>query len=165
MDSDERHVLIVDDTEEAWPGHGANLIAVERYSYFPPDDEGLGGPGGGRKGPSLLRASRDESTADGQLAATLSLLKRVHARAFADLDAAIASRVGAPLGDEGVDGVDSVEGALDVCRSLGEERATHLAGVVVLFSRRIPLGDPNPERHPLWRLALVLGATVVEQVC
>jgi RNA polymerase II subunit A-like phosphatase len=39
-----------------------------------------------------------------------------------------------------------------------EERNSLLAGVTILFSRLIPLGEPNPEKHELWRLATELGA-------
>ena len=27
--------MIVDDSATVWPGHGANLVQVERYCYFP----------------------------------------------------------------------------------------------------------------------------------
>jgi RNA polymerase II C-terminal domain phosphatase-like 3/4 len=151
VDAVEAHVLLVDDTAEVWPAHGAHLVVVERYAYFPHDDEE---PGVGRS-KSLLRDGVDESASAGQLVHTLDFLRRVHARAFADLDAATGSDTQA----RSATAQRAAAGAaVDATRSMCEERNSLLAGVTILFSRLIPLGEPNPEKHELWRLATELGA-------
>jgi RNA polymerase II C-terminal domain phosphatase-like 3/4 len=45
-------------------------------------------------------------------------------------------------------------GPADVRAHLAAARRAVLAGCVVLFTRIIPLDCPDPEAHPLWRLAV-----------
>jgi hypothetical protein len=45
--------VIVDDSHSVWAQHRHNLVAVERYVYFPSSRTSLG-----LKGPSLLDANR-----------------------------------------------------------------------------------------------------------
>ena len=44
---------ILDDSAAVWPGHGANLVEVERYAFFPSSREALG-----LRGPSFLELCR-----------------------------------------------------------------------------------------------------------
>jgi RNA polymerase II C-terminal domain phosphatase-like 3/4 len=45
--------VIVDDSHSVWAAHRHNLVAVERYIYFPSSRASLG-----LRGPSLLDANR-----------------------------------------------------------------------------------------------------------
>lgn len=44
---------MVDDTSAVWPAHGGNLLAVERYIYFPSSRRQFG-----LRGKSLLEVNR-----------------------------------------------------------------------------------------------------------
>lgn len=53
LDERESITVIVDDSHSVWSQHRHNLVAVERYIYFPSSRASLG-----LKGPSLLDANR-----------------------------------------------------------------------------------------------------------
>lgn len=130
---DARAVLVLDDTRGVWPRHSENVIVPDRYHYFPSSASAHGGAAAA----SLLAQGRDESEAEGTLAALSRLIARVHCAFFAGADA---ERLG------------------DVRHHLRCQRVQVLAGCVLVFSGLIPQGS-NAEKHPLWRLAVELGAT------
>ena len=144
-DSTQRHVkdldvilghdvdaLIVDDTEGVWPRHKDNLVQIPRYVYFPADALRFGG-----EHISLFLEGTDEDPESGALNDILKVLTDVRQRFF--------------------------ESALrDVRIHLAELKKSILGPeVVILFSRVFPVGIPDPESHPLWQLALKLGARSV----
>ncbi|CAL9762495.1 unnamed protein product [Musa acuminata subsp. burmannicoides] len=65
--------VIMDDTPSVWPSGQPNLIAVERYHFFPSSRRQFGVPG-----PSLLEMDRDEREEDGTLASSLAIIQRIH---------------------------------------------------------------------------------------
>ncbi|CAL9118158.1 unnamed protein product [Musa textilis] len=65
--------VIMDDTPGVWPSCQPNLIAVERYHFFPSSRRKFGLPG-----PSLLEMDRDEGAEDGALASSLEIIQRIH---------------------------------------------------------------------------------------
>ncbi|CAD5177619.1 unnamed protein product [Musa acuminata subsp. malaccensis] len=65
--------VIMDDTPSVWPSSQPNLIAVERYHFFPSSRRKFGVPG-----PSLLEMDRDEREEDGTLASSLAIIQRIH---------------------------------------------------------------------------------------
>lgn len=69
--------LVVDDTSSVWGNHEENLVAVERYIYFPASRRQFGS-----KAKSLLEMRRDETPQSGMLMTALSVLLRTHARMF-----------------------------------------------------------------------------------
>ncbi|KDP31201.1 hypothetical protein JCGZ_11577 [Jatropha curcas] len=71
---EERAVVILDDTEQAWPMHRANLIPVQRYSYFAFNNSV------GRKFKSLAERKMDE--AKQVLGRYLETLKGIHSQFF-----------------------------------------------------------------------------------
>ncbi|CAM8985199.1 unnamed protein product [Rhodiola kirilowii] len=66
----ESSVVILDDTIRVWPHNKLNLIAVERYIYFPYSRREYGLPG-----PSLLEIDCDERPEDGTLASSLAVIQ------------------------------------------------------------------------------------------
>ena len=68
---------MVDDTSSVWGNHEDNLVAVERYIYFPASRRQFGS-----KSKSLLEMRRDETPQSGMLMTALSVLLRTHARLF-----------------------------------------------------------------------------------
>ncbi|KAJ7518981.1 hypothetical protein O6H91_20G017800 [Diphasiastrum complanatum] len=128
----ESAVLIVDDSARVWPFHRKNLIGVERYMYFPCTRRQFGLPG-----PSLLEAGRDEREVDGMLLSTLAVLTKIH-KAFFER---------CPLGERP-----------DVRGLLAAEQQRILQGCGIVFSRVFPLGESQPQLHPLWQLAEQFGA-------
>ena len=90
---------------------------------------------------------QDESAERGQLAALQRALTAIHAAYFERVDRRAAAPPGGAAARPGVDA------------AVAAVRRRVLAGVVVLFTRVIPLGE-TAERHYAWRLAVELGAAV-----
>ncbi|KAL4450062.1 hypothetical protein ABPG77_010731 [Micractinium sp. CCAP 211/92] len=132
----ERVVLVLDDTEGVWPRHRDNLVQIERYLFFPADAGRFG-----FRGQSLLERNVDEKGDSGALATCLRVMSRVQQQFYEQAD----------------------HGAADVRPLLREARQSILAGVVVLFTRVLPLDCANPSAHPLWQLATKLGAECVRE--
>ncbi|KAL4452377.1 hypothetical protein ABPG75_008039 [Micractinium tetrahymenae] len=132
----ERVVLILDDTEGVWPRHRGNLVQIERYLYFPADAGRFG-----FRGQSLLERQVDEKEGGGALATCLRVMSRVQQQFYEQAD----------------------HGAADVRPLLRAAREGILAGVVVLFSRVMPIDCADPSAHPLWQLATKLGAKCVRE--
>lgn len=142
LDERESITVIVDDSHSVWSQHRHNLVAVERYIYFPSSRASLG-----LKGPSLLDANRDECPEQGMLMVALSVLVRVHG--------AVMRALAAP--PTVLPGGEVVFQNWDARQALAQERQKVLAGVHLVFTRVIPL-EMEPESHPLWRLAQSFGA-------
>ena len=70
-------VLVVDDTSSVWGNHEENLVAVERYIYFPASRRQFGS-----KSKALLELRRDETPQSGMLMTALNVLLRTHRRTF-----------------------------------------------------------------------------------
>eukprot|EP00656_Telonema_subtile_P012392 TRINITY_DN16236_c0_g2_i1.p1 TRINITY_DN16236_c0_g2~~TRINITY_DN16236_c0_g2_i1.p1 ORF type:complete len:432 (-),score=80.00 TRINITY_DN16236_c0_g2_i1:39-1334(-) len=115
--SDERCLLILDDSVSVWPDHDRNLLVAPRYHFFPQSCKDFGA-----LSPSLLISHRDEDESCGWLPAVEQPLRRVH-RAFFD----------AAEGDKP-----------DVRDLLAQERKQVLAGVRVLFSGCLLYTSPSP---------------------
>ncbi|KAA6427633.1 MAG: RNA polymerase II C-terminal domain phosphatase-like 3-like, partial [Trebouxia sp. A1-2] len=142
--------LVVDDTSSVWGNHEENLVAVERYIYFPASRRQFGS-----KAKSLLEMRRDETPQSGMLMTALSVLLRTHARMFSALNqSGGVEAAGHRLGQRPL---------WDVRQVLQDERKQVLAGVHIMFSRVIPLQDGHPEWHPMWRKAVKFGATCTTQ--
>ncbi|XP_010544164.1 PREDICTED: RNA polymerase II C-terminal domain phosphatase-like 4 isoform X2 [Tarenaya hassleriana] len=127
-------VLILDDSENAWPKHKDNLILMERYHFFASSCQQFG-----HNFKSLSQLKSDESETDGALATVLKVLKRVHSIFF-----------------EGIND-DNLSGR-DVMLALKEVRKEILKGCKIVFSRVIPT-HCKPASHHLWKMAEQLGAT------
>lgn len=69
--------LVVDDTSSVWGNHEENLVAVERYIYFPASRRQFGS-----KSKALLELRRDETPQSGMLMTALNVLLRTHIRTF-----------------------------------------------------------------------------------
>ncbi|KAG0611489.1 hypothetical protein M758_7G144200 [Ceratodon purpureus] len=136
----ESAVVILDDTEAVWPNHRSNLILMERYHFFTSSCNQFR-----LRTPSLAQLHRDESEIDGTLANTLRTLKEIHHEFFNGQRGKIMKR--RPL-QESPD-------VREVIRSI---RAKLLADCSIVFSRVFPTGVKHPEFHPLWQLAVELGA-------
>ncbi|XP_023639744.1 RNA polymerase II C-terminal domain phosphatase-like 4 [Capsella rubella] len=134
----ESAVLILDDTENAWPNHKDNLIVIERYHFFASSCRQFD-----HKYKSLSELKSDESEPDGALATVLKVLKQVHALFFKDVDEDISNK--------------------DVRLMLKQVRKEILKGCKVVFSRVFPT-KAKPEDHPLWKMAEELGATCATEV-
>lgn len=67
----------MDDTSSVWGNHEENLVAVERYIYFPASRRQFGS-----KSKALLELRRDETPQSGMLMTALSVLLRTHRRTF-----------------------------------------------------------------------------------
>ncbi|KAL2547247.1 RNA polymerase II C-terminal domain phosphatase-like 3 [Forsythia ovata] len=133
----ESAVVIIDDSVRVWPHNKLNLIAVERYIYFPCSRRQFGLPG-----PSLLEIDHDERPEDGTLASSLAVIERIHEAFFAH---------------------QSLDEA-DVRNILASEQHKILAGCRILFSRVFPVGETNPHMHPLWQTAEQFGAVCTNQI-
>ncbi|CAH8280060.1 unnamed protein product [Arabidopsis lyrata] len=134
----ESAVLILDDTENAWPNHKDNLIVIERYHFFASSCRQFD-----HKYKSLSELKSDESEPDGALATVLKVLKQAHALFFENVDEDISNR--------------------DVRSMLKQVRKEVLKGCKVVFSRVFPT-KAKPEDHPLWKMAEELGATCATEV-
>ncbi|CAH2069577.1 unnamed protein product [Thlaspi arvense] len=135
---EERSVLILDDTENAWPSHKDNLIVIERYHFFASSCRQFD-----HRFQSLSQLKSDESEPDGALATVLKVLKQTHTLFFEDGGEDTSSR--------------------DVRSLLKQVRKDILKGCKVVFSRVFPTKS-QPENHPLWRIAEGLGATCATEV-
>ncbi|KAL4419249.1 hypothetical protein ABPG77_001187 [Micractinium sp. CCAP 211/92] len=142
LDECESITVIVDDSHSVWSQHRHNLVAVERYIFFPSSRASLG-----LKGPSLMDTGRDEDAERGMLMVALDVLTRVHA---AVLRALRSPPMPLPTGE-------LVYQNWDVRHALGTERQQVLRGVRLVFTRVIPL-EMEPSSHPLWRMAESFGA-------
>ncbi|CAM8879493.1 unnamed protein product [Rhodiola kirilowii] len=133
----ESSVVILDDTIRVWPHNKLNLIAVERYIYFPCSRREYGLPG-----PSLLEIDRDERPEDGTLASSLAVIQRLHKTFFShgELDEA------------------------DVRAILATEQLKILSGCRIVFSCVFPVAEANPHLHPLWQMAEQFGASCTNQI-
>ncbi|XP_010549545.1 PREDICTED: RNA polymerase II C-terminal domain phosphatase-like 3 [Tarenaya hassleriana] len=133
----ESAVVIIDDSVKVWPHNKMNLIAVERYTYFPCSRRQFGLPG-----PSLLEIDHDERPEDGTLASSLAVIERIHQNFFshASLDEA------------------------DVRNILASEQRKILSGCRIVFSRVFPVGEASPHLHPLWQTAEQFGAVCTTQI-
>ncbi|KAL0031859.1 hypothetical protein WJX79_000365 [Trebouxia sp. C0005] len=117
--------LVVDDTSSVWGNHEENLVAVERYIYFPASRRQFGS-----KAKSLLEMRRDETPQSGMLMTALSVLLRTHARMFSALNqSGGVEAAGHRLGQRPL---------WDVRQVLQDERKQVLAG------RLSSLGPPAP---------------------
>ena len=139
---DARSCIVLDDSPGVWKGHTANVVVPDRYHFFPSSATSVGE----QAAAAHLPRRTDEQEPDGTLFAIMRLIRRVHDQFFA-ADAG---------GGEGGEGPD-------VRPLLAQQRARVLAGCVLLFSAVIPRGMAA-ETHPLWRLALGLGAACVVEV-
>ncbi|XP_019099823.1 PREDICTED: RNA polymerase II C-terminal domain phosphatase-like 4 [Camelina sativa] len=83
----ESAVLILDDTENAWPNHKDNLIVIERYHFFASSCRQFD-----HKYKSLSELKSDESEPDGALATVLKVLKQAHALFFENVDEDISNK-------------------------------------------------------------------------
>lgn len=72
--ADERGVVIVDDTRDAWPHHKSNLVEISKYNYFRTSN--------GQCSRAYSEERTDESECNSGLANVLSLLKEVHCGFF-----------------------------------------------------------------------------------
>lgn len=131
--------IIVDDTSSVWSEHPENLFLVEPYMFFPGQRSTVR---------SLLETERDEVAERGMLRIAMDVLLRVHHRVFEALSTP-------PV--RGPDGRLVYE-RWDVPHILQLERSEVLRGVVIMFSRIIPLDEP-PMQHALWLRAEAFGAT------
>ncbi|XP_019095365.1 PREDICTED: RNA polymerase II C-terminal domain phosphatase-like 4 [Camelina sativa] len=134
----ESAVLILDDTENAWPNHKDNLIVTERYHFFASSCRQFD-----HKYKSLSELKSDESEPDGALATVLKVIKQAHALFFENVDEDISNK--------------------DVRLMLKQVRKEILKGCKVVFSRVFPT-KAKPEDHPLWKMAEELGATCATEV-
>ncbi|CAA7032378.1 unnamed protein product [Microthlaspi erraticum] len=135
----ESSVLILDDTEHAWPNYKDNLILIERYHFFASSCRQFD-----HRFQSLSQLESDESEPDGILASILKVLKQTHSLYY-----------------EGGGGEDA--NGRDVRLLLKQVRKEILKGCKVVFSRVFPTKS-RPEDHPLWRTAEGLGATCATEV-
>ncbi|XP_072958311.1 RNA polymerase II C-terminal domain phosphatase-like 3 [Typha angustifolia] len=133
----ESAVVIIDDSVKVWPHNKLNLIAVERYIYFPCSRRHFG-----LSGPSLLEIDHDERPEDGTLASSLVVIERVHRNFFSHIS------------------VNDV----DVRNILAAEQRKILAGCRIVFSRIFPVEEANPQLHPLWQMAQQFGASCTNQI-
>ncbi|KAF4390497.1 hypothetical protein F8388_005994 [Cannabis sativa] len=133
----ESSVVIIDDSVRVWPHNKLNLIAVERYTFFPCSRRQFGLPG-----PSLLEIDHDERPEDGTLASSLGVIERIHQNFFShhSLDEA------------------------DVRNILASEQRKILSGCRIVFSRVFPVSEVNPHLHPLWQTAEQFGAVCTTQI-
>ncbi|KAG5376236.1 hypothetical protein IGI04_040832 [Brassica rapa subsp. trilocularis] len=134
----EKAVLILDDTENAWPGQKDNLIVIERYHFFASSCKQFD-----HRFQSLSQLKSDESEPEGVLSAVLKVLKQTHSLFFQDGGEDLSSR--------------------DVRSLLKQVRKEILKGCKVVFSRVFPT-KCQAEDHPLWRVAEGLGATCATEV-
>ncbi|KAL8160102.1 LOW QUALITY PROTEIN: hypothetical protein V2J09_001639 [Rumex salicifolius] len=127
----ESAVVIIDDSVKVWPHNKPNLIVyIFSIRQF------------GLPGPSLLEIDHDERAEDGTLAASLSVIERLHRNFFSN---------------ERLDDVD-------VRNILAFEQRKILAGCKIVFSRVFPVGEVNPHLHPLWQTAEQFGAICTNQI-
>ncbi|XP_010066442.2 RNA polymerase II C-terminal domain phosphatase-like 3 [Eucalyptus grandis] len=133
----ESSVVIIDDSVRVWPHNKLNLIVVERYTYFPCSRRQFG-----LLGPSLLEIDHDERPEAGTLASSLAVIERIHQDFFAH---------------QSLDDVD-------VRNILAAEQQKILGGCRIVFSRIFPVGEANPQLHPLWQTAEQFGATCTNQI-
>ncbi|KAF8730182.1 hypothetical protein HU200_017154 [Digitaria exilis] len=124
-------VVILDDSDRAWPGHQDNLILMDRYHYFASTCRNYG-----YDTSSMAEQNCDAREHDGSLAVALQVLRRVHQLFF----------------DSVVDGYFP-----DVRQVIAEVRREVLRGCTVVFSRLNYLED-FAEDTPMWTLAVQLGA-------
>ncbi|XP_054781115.1 RNA polymerase II C-terminal domain phosphatase-like 4 isoform X1 [Prosopis cineraria] len=130
----ESTVLILDDTENAWMKHQANLIVMERYHFFASSCRQFG-----FNCRSLAESKSDECESVGALATILDVLKRVHHTFFYELDN--------DLGDR------------DVRQVLMALKSEVLKGSVLVFSRIAHAMLPS-----LRKMAEQMGATCLSEV-
>jgi len=148
----EEIVLIIDDSPAVWPRHGEQLLVPRRYHFFASSarrDHSLAAEDPASAG--YLALGTDEPIADGSggLPALLRALTDVHTHFFASLPA------------------DANAPPPHVSASVRTVRARVLQGVTLLFSHVVPLDLAKQGRaneHAAWRLAVGLGAQVVDQV-
>ncbi|KAI3936350.1 hypothetical protein MKW92_008422 [Papaver armeniacum] len=133
----ESAVVIIDDSVRVWPHHKLNMIAVERYIYFPCSRRQFG-----LLGPSLLEIGRDERSENGTLASSLAVIERIHKTFFSH----------------------QCLKNLDVRNILASEQKKILAGCRIVFSRVFPVDVANPKLHPLWQTAEQFGAICTNQI-
>ncbi|KAK3018165.1 hypothetical protein RJ639_003835 [Escallonia herrerae] len=133
----ESAVVIIDDSVRVWPHNKLNLIAVERYIFFPCSRRQFGLPG-----PSLLEIDHDERSEDGTLASCLAVIERIHQNFFSHV---------------------SLDEA-DVRNILASVQRNILSGCRIVFSRVFPVGEIQPHLHPLWQTAEQFGAVCTNQI-
>lgn len=135
-------IIIIDDSPGVWPSQSrARVLVPRRYHFF---DSSAARDASTSTNLGHFGRGGDEPEAGGQLDALLNVLRRVHVHFFESLGSA----------------PPEAAASLDVAESVAAVRRRVLAGVRVLFSGVIPLGEVEPERHSAWRLALQLGASV-----
>eukprot|EP01031_Cornospumella_fuschlensis_P038853 gene38853-47254_t len=167
--NDSSMAVILDDREDVWKGaQSEQLLLVRPYIYFHSNPslmlaEVNNLPGMMASLPSnvlapcpvvslhsppgkLLRMAPQNSAefteADDQLPRCLHVLRGIHAQFY-----------GASSGP-----------SPSVARILNRVKSDILAGCVVVFSGIIPVNEPHPEQHMLYKLALSLGASVVQDL-
>ncbi|XP_047309024.1 RNA polymerase II C-terminal domain phosphatase-like 3 isoform X1 [Impatiens glandulifera] len=133
----ESNVIIMDDTVRVWPYNRLNLIAVERYIYFPCSRRQFG-----VHGPSLLEIDRDERPEDGTLATSLAVIERIHKEFFSQRSLVQA----------------------DVRSILASQQRKILSGCRIVFSRVFPVDFNNYHKHHLWLIAEQFGAECTNQI-
>ncbi|EES05954.1 hypothetical protein BDA96_04G352800 [Sorghum bicolor] len=132
--ADPAAVVILDDTDSAWPGHQDNLILMDRYHYFACTCRKFR-----YNIPSMAEQARDEREHDGSLAVVLGVLNRIH-QAFFDDDRA------------------------DVREVIAEVRRQVLPVCTVVFSYLEEYMEDFPEDTLMWTLAERLGAACQKDV-
>ena len=161
--NDASMAVIIDDTENVWKGdQNSNLLLVKPFRYFQGSPEVNNNPGqsggmvsvgpiiklsGDRSG--MIHSSPDAINScdyDDQLLRCLDIVKKIHSTFF--------TLVREP-------GTKNPA----VGNIISKMKKEILHGCVVTFSYLIPKNETSPETHPLWQLAVMLGAQVTLDVC
>ncbi len=161
--NDASMAIIIDDTENVWKGdQSSNLLLVKPFRYFQGLPEVNNNPGqsssminvgpiikllGDRSG--AIHSSPDavnSSDYDDQLLRCLELVKKIHSTFF--------TLIREPSSKNP-----------SVGNIISKMKKEILHGCVITFSYLIPKNETNPETHPLWQLAVMLGAQVTLDVC
>ncbi len=161
--NDASMAVIIDDTENVWKGdQNCNLLLVKPFRHFQGVPEVNNNPGqsssmvnvgpiikllGDRAG--AIHSNPDtiiSSDYDDQLLRCLEIVKKIHSTFFTIVrDPSIKNP-----------SVGSI---------ISKMKKDILHGCVITFSYLIPKNETNPENHPLWQLAVMLGAQVTLDVC
>ncbi|GLU01362.1 hypothetical protein SLE2022_186730 [Rubroshorea leprosula] len=135
---DESAILILDDTESAWPMHKDNLILMDRYHFFASSCQQFG-----LKCKSLSQMNSDESEIEGVLSSVLRVLRQIHHMFFDELDGNLGNK--------------------DVRQVLKTVRNEILKGCNIVFSHVFSI-KCQADKQPLWIMAEQLGATCSKEL-
>lgn len=112
----------------------------------------------------MYERQEDESPDKGALATSFRVLKEVHHRFFERYDASestLGSLEGTPNAAQAEE--EAMSHVPDARRLLQEIRSEILKGCCVLFTRIISKSIEDPQKHPLWVMAVHLGAECVTE--